>query len=231
MKQTDSGILLHRISYSETSLITTFYTQNHGIQKYIFQGGKKKSGNLSPLGIYELTYYRRPDSELGKLNQVQLIEPMYGIFASPIKLVIAFFIADVLHQSLKTDIPDEPLFQFLMSSIHILNEDSNPQFFPATFLLSYIVHLGISPLIEEKDANYFDIQQGIFTNSPRNIVSTLQSDAAHIIRDYMEGIEIQELDFKKQTKEIVSILVTYLSFHVPNFKGEKCLSLAKEIMS
>ena len=231
MKQTDSGILLHRISYSETSLITTFYTQHHGIQKYIFQGGKKKAGNLSPLGIYELTYYRRPDSELGKLNQVQLLVPMHAIFASPIKLVIAFFIADVLHQSLKTDIPDEPLFQFLMSSIHILNEDSNPQFFPATFLLSYIVHLGISPLIEEKDANYFDIQQGIFTNSPRNIVSTLQSDAAHIIRDYMEGIEIQELDFKKQTKEIVSILVTYLSFHVPNFKGEKCLSLAKEIMS
>ena len=231
MKQTDTGILLHRLSYSETSLIITFYTQHYGIQKYIFQGGKKKAGNLSPLGIYELTYYRRPDSELGKLNQVQLLEPMHAIFASPIKLVIAFFIADVLHQSLKTDLADEPLFQFLVSSIHTLNEDSNPQFFPATFLLSYIVHLGISPLIEEKDANYFDIQQGIFTNSPRNIVSTLQSDAAHIIRDYAEGQEIQEVDFKKQTKEIVSILVTYLSFHIPNFKGEKCLSLAKEIMS
>jgi DNA repair protein RecO len=222
MKQSDTGILLHRISYSETSLITVFYTQHHGIQKYIFQGGKKKAGNLSPLGIYELTYYRRPDSELGKLNEVQLLEPMHGIFASPIKLVIAFFIADVLHQSLKTDLADEPLFQFLVSSIHTLNEDSNPQFFPATFLLSYIVHLGFSPLIEDKDAHYFDIQQGIFTNSPRNIVSTLQSDAAHIIRDYMEGL---------QTKEIVSILVTYLSFHIPNFKGEKCLSLAKEIMS
>jgi DNA repair protein RecO len=231
MKQSDTGILLHRISYSETSLITVFYTQHHGIQKYIFQGGKKKAGNLSPLGIYELTYYRRPDSELGKLNEVQLLEPMHGIFASPIKLVIAFFIADVLHQSLKTDLADEPLFQFLVSSIHTLNEDSNPQFFPATFLLSYIVHLGFSPLIEDKDAHYFDIQQGIFTNSPRNIVSTLQSDAAHIIRDYMEGLEIQEVDFKKQTKEIVSILVTYLSFHIPNFKGEKCLSLAKEIMS
>jgi len=231
MKQTDTGILLHRISYSETSLITVFYTQDHGIQKYIFQGGKKKSGNLSPLGIYELTYYRRPDSELGKLNQVQLLEPMHGIFASPIKLVIAFFIADVLHQSLKTDIPDEPLFQFLHTSIQNLNEVSNPQFFPATFLLSYIVHLGISPLIEEEDANYFDIQQGIFTNSPRNIVSTLQSDAAHIIRDYMEGQEIEEVAFKKQTKEIVTILITYLSFHVPNFRGEKCLSLAKEIVS
>jgi recombinational DNA repair protein (RecF pathway) len=146
-------------------------------------------------------------------------------------LVIAFFIADVLHQSLKTDIPDEPLFQFLHSSIQNLNEVSNPQFFPATFLLSYIVHLGISPLIEEEDANYFDIQQGIFTNSPRNIVSTLQSDAAHIIRDYMEGQEIEGVAFKKQTKEIVTILITYLSFHVPNFRGEKCLALAKEIVS
>jgi DNA repair protein RecO (recombination protein O) len=231
MKQTDSGILLHRISYSETSLITTFYTQQHGIQKFIFQGGKKKSGNLTPLGIYELTFYRRPDSELGKLNQVELLEPMHAIFASPIKQVIAFFLADILHQSLKTDLADEPLFQYLVASINKLNQDSNPQFFPATFLLTYIIHLGISPLIEERDANYFDIQQGIFTNSPRNMVSTLQSEAAHLIRDYMEGFEIPEIAFKKQTKEIVLILVTYLSFHVPNFKGEKCLSLAKEIMS
>ncbi len=29
--------------------------------------------NLFPLGIYELTFYKRPDSELGKLNQAYVI--------------------------------------------------------------------------------------------------------------------------------------------------------------
>lgn len=103
MKQTDYGILLNRISYSESSLITTFFTENSGIQKFIFLGGKKKVGNLNPLGIYELTYYKRPDSELGKINQAELVNSMNNIFFNPTKSVIAFFVAEILYQGIKSE--------------------------------------------------------------------------------------------------------------------------------
>ena len=68
MKSTDKAILLNRINYSESSLIITYYTLNNGIQKFLFQGGKKKANNLFPLSISEITYYNRPDSSLGKVT-------------------------------------------------------------------------------------------------------------------------------------------------------------------
>ena len=40
MKTSDKGFLLHRISYSESSLILVFYTQKQGLAKFIFKGGK-----------------------------------------------------------------------------------------------------------------------------------------------------------------------------------------------
>lgn len=103
MKQTDLGVFIHRIAYSESSLITTFYTKNNGLQKFVFQGGKKKNSNLFPLNVCELDFYFRPDSELGKLTKADSITNLDSIFSSPIKSVIAFFIADVLRQTLQTN--------------------------------------------------------------------------------------------------------------------------------
>ena len=113
MKQSDYGILLNRISYSENSLITTFFTEKSGIQKFIFLGGKKKAGNLFPLGIYELTYFKRPDSELGKLNQAILDNSMNDIFFNPVKSVIAFFVSEILYQGIKSEEKDSELFSFI----------------------------------------------------------------------------------------------------------------------
>ena len=43
MKLVDEAIFLFRTNYSDTSLIATYYTKEHGLQKFMFKGGKKKS--------------------------------------------------------------------------------------------------------------------------------------------------------------------------------------------
>jgi recombinational DNA repair protein (RecF pathway) len=73
MKATEEGILLHRISYSESSLVATFLTKNDGIKKFLFKGGKKKSPQLFPLSISELTFYGRKESELLNLTSLDPI--------------------------------------------------------------------------------------------------------------------------------------------------------------
>ena len=86
MKRTDKAILLNRISYSESSLIITFYTFENGIQKFIFQGGKKKAHQLFPLAISEITYYKRPDSDLGKLTSSESKRILNELPFNPINL-------------------------------------------------------------------------------------------------------------------------------------------------
>ena len=230
MKQTDYGILLNRISYSENSLITTFFTEKSGIQKFIFLGGKKKVGNLFPLGIYELTFYKRPDSELGKINQAVLVNSMHNIFLNPIKSVIVFFVAEVLHQSLKSEEKDAGLFLFIKSEIAQLENENHLKSYPALFLLEFISHLGIRPHVEDEKSSFFDLEQGVFTTNPMNFEKTINSEASAVIRDCLLKSDNANSGLELHAKQVVSLLISYLTVHLPSFKGQKSLELAKEIL-
>ena len=230
MKETDNGILLNRITYSDNSLITTFFTEKSGIQKFVFLGGKKKSGNLLPLGIYELTYYKRPDSELGKINQVVLVNSMHSIFANPLKSVITFFISEILYQSIKSEEKDAGLFVFITNEILLLENESHVKAYPALFLLKYISFLGIKPHIEDDNAMFFDLEQGVFSSNSLKLDRSLSSNAILVIRNWLLEKEDVNYNLEANSKEIVSILLAYLAIHIPNFKGQKSLELVREIL-
>jgi DNA repair protein RecO (recombination protein O) len=230
MKQTDIGILLNRISYSENSLIATFFTEKSGIQKFIFLGGKKKSGNLFPLGIYELTFYKRPDSELGKINQAVLVNSMHNIFLNPIKSVIVFFVAEVLHQSLKSEEKDAELFLFINNEINQLEREEQLKVYPALFLLKLITYLGIKPHVENVNSQYFDLEQGVFTSNPTNLDKSINSSASRAIRDFLLENEHNTELLQANGKEVISILIAYLTIHLPSFKGQKSLELVRDIL-
>jgi DNA repair protein RecO (recombination protein O) len=230
MKQTDIGILLNRISYSENSLIATFFTEKSGIQKFIFLGGKKKSGNLFPLGIYELTFYKRPDSELGKINQAVLVNSMQNIFLNPIKSVIVFFVAEILYQSIKTEEKDAELFLFINNEINQLESEEQLKVYPALFLLKLITYLGIKPHVENVNSQYFDLEQGVFTSNPTNLDKSINSSASRAIRDFLFENEHNTELLQVNGKEVISILIAYLSIHLPSFKGQKSLELVREIL-
>jgi DNA repair protein RecO (recombination protein O) len=230
MKQSDHGVLLNRISYSENSLIATFLTEKSGVQKFIFPGGKKKAGNLFPLGIYELTYFKRPDSELGKLNQAVLVNSMNNIFFNPVKSVIAFFMAEVLYQGIKLEEKDTELYSFICQEINELESQKDVKIHPSLFLLNFICHLGIKPHVEDINSHYFDLEQGLFAKSPSNLDKTVYSNGSMAIRDFLIETENYHQILHFHTKEVVSILIAYLTVHLPNFKGKKALDLAKEIL-
>jgi DNA repair protein RecO (recombination protein O) len=230
MKESDYGVLLNRISYSENSLVATFYTEKSGIQKFIFPGGKKKAGNLFPLGIYELTYYKRPDSELGKINQALLVNSMQNIFINPLKSVIAFFVAEILFQSIKSEEKDSELFAFITFEINQLEEEEYFKIYPALFLLKFISHIGIKPLVENNDSEYFDLEQGVFTSNPANLNKTVMSHSSKAIRNFLLETEDYHELLSINTKEVVSILITYLGIHLPNFKGQRSLELVRDIL-
>jgi DNA repair protein RecO (recombination protein O) len=230
MKQCDNGILLNRISFSENSMIATFFLENSGIQKFVFLGGKKKSGNLFPLGIYEVTYYKRPDSEMGKINQVELVNSMHSIFTNPFKSVIAFFVAEVLHQSIKSEEKDVGLFLFIKNEIAQLENENNLKSYPALFLLKYITHLGIRPHVEDENSSFFNLEQGVYTTNPMNFDKIINSEASSVIKDCLLERENAYLGLELHAKQVVSLLISYLTVHLPNFKGQKSLELAKEIL-
>src|SRR5690554_3854255 len=165
MKGIQSGILLKKINYSETSLILHFFTLEDGFQSYIFQGGKKKKGNiLHALSIVEITAYRRNDSDLGKITEVNSLFVPQSIPYHPLKSGLAFFITDILSPVLQKSDKDKELFSFLEHEIKWIDESDELTNYPIWFLLKLADKIGIGINVMDANGLLFDLQDGIISN-------------------------------------------------------------------
>lgn len=226
MKQTDTGIFLHRTSFSESSLITTFYTKNNGLQKFVFQGAKKKNNNFFPLNICELTYYRRPDSELGKLTASEAIDPLSSIVLNPIKGIIAFFIADVVRQSLQTNEKETEVFLFLSNTISELNKTNELALFPLHFLADFTCQIGIQPSMGDDTPLYFNLTEGEFHSDYR---IGEWSEEGEIVKTLYALFNKEEIPVSSK-KPVLEILLNYYSIHIPRFDVGKSLEILREVL-
>lgn len=227
MKQTDTGIILHKINYSESSFILTLYTRCNGLQRYIFQGGKKKHSAVFPMSHVEFTYYSRPDSELGKMTDASSTGISVEIPFHPFRASIAFFLADVLRQCLKTEEKDVALFEFLEDRIKILNRNDQLGSFPHETLAQLTHHLGLMPNVENGD--YFLLQEGSFSDHHMFDGTAEKGDAVNAFRSLLLG-EIPVPFPSAQRKQALNLILRYYHLHIPNFNADRSLEVLREIM-
>lgn len=133
-----------------------FYTLEHGFQSFIFKGGLKKRKALNQLGLYELSYFKRPESDLGIINQLDFAWTPQALYEKPQKVLLVFFIAAILQQTLRHQGPDAQLFYFIREQLIVLETTESDKKFPAAFLAQYLILLGFAPLIDEDQDPIFE---------------------------------------------------------------------------
>jgi len=225
MKTSDKGFLLHRISYSESSLILVFYTQKQGLAKFIFKGGKKKKIAMHPLGLYEIAAFKRPESDLGIISTLQWENPSLNILDHPLKILICFFLSDVLRQTLKEEQADPALFNFLENSLQKLNASPDAKAFPLEFLIEFIQLLGFEPQTLE-DPKFFDLSNAAFLKESSGLPNEISGPIVTFLND-MFLMEASDLELYK---EALPIILKYMKLHLPSFDNEKSLGIIKDIL-
>jgi len=231
VKKTDIGILLHRVTFSESSWITTFYTQKMGIQQFIFRGAKRKKYNLFPLNVCELTYYVRSDSELGKLTHIDTELSHTMLFSDPRKHIIAFFIADVIRKSLRTTEVEPHLFQFFKQTITEINQADILHSLPLNFLADFTTYIGIRPNQCDNNPVFFDLEQGEFFSknmSERKYVESGQVARELFLLFFSETNHF--IEYSVIRKQVLNVLLRYYATHIPNFNINKSLEIIREIL-
>ena len=229
MKQTDKGIFIHRINYSDTSLIVSFYTEKKGIQKFIFPGGKKKSHALYPLSICELSYYLRPDSELGKLTEVGFLSTLPNIPTDPIRSSIAFFVAEVLQNCLTFTTKDISMFHFLEEKVKELNEKKDLHLYVIDFMLGLTFHLGVEPQIDATNKPYFILEEGEFTTVKPMQKSFAEGPGVILIQDLIRNQETCNFE-KIQRTEALQTMIDYYRTHIPRFNVDRTLEIIRSVL-
>lgn len=229
MKETDEGIVVSRLNYSDTSLILQIYLHKAGMQKFIFKGGKKRSAALFPMSFVELTYYRRPESELLNLTSVDALSLSTEIPFHPIRSVVAYFLADVLRSSLKQEQPDPSLFGFIQEKAVELNEKDDVSLLPLQFLAEFTYHLGIDPQVEA-GAEIFDLEEGLFCRGMGSVGLFIeQGPAVNELISLFKGESVSPPDSFCR-KEMLRILMRYYACHIPRFDVSRTLDVLVETL-
>ena len=225
MKNTDNGLLLFKTNYSESSLIMTFYTQTNGLSKYIYKGGKKKKTPFLVFGHYDISSFKRPESDLGIINSLTIATPYLSTSSHPIKVLISYFISDVLKQTLREEQADQQLFTFLLKLADELNNTINLKSFPLEFLANLIAQLGVSPTTIEH-ATGFNMEEGVFISSG-NGATTKDEKMASYLNELFTTLKAPERNLDKDALEI---LLSYMRIHLPLFDNSRSISIIRDVI-
>ncbi|MFK8039110.1 MAG: DNA repair protein RecO [Crocinitomicaceae bacterium] len=182
------GIVLHKVNYSETSLVIKIFTLQNGLQSFIFQGAKRKNkkGNLiAPLAILQINYFQRNDSDLAKITEVESEYSYKTIPFDPIKSAIVFFINEIIYQSVKEEQYNPALYHYLKNALCILDTIDQPANFAIQFLIDFTKYLGFYPIVEQ-EAKFFDLLEGKFSKYSPNHPNYIEGENVSIILNLMQ---------------------------------------------
>jgi DNA repair protein RecO len=229
MKVVDEGIFLHRTSYSDSSLITTFFTKDKGIQKFVFRGGKKKAHQLYPLSISELNYFGRAESNLLNLTSAQAT-CNHDFQFDPIKSTIAFFIAECVRKCTIDNDHDSAMYDFFYSEIHRLNDSEECSLFPVEFMVAFTEVLGFQPLVED-DGTTFNLDEGTIGRSKDPLSRTSSGAHIQLITSIITGAHA-EMSIERGIREIaLETMMSYYRIHVPRLDAFDTYEIVREILS
>ena len=230
------AIVLTSIKYGEADLIVKCLTEE-GVKSYmirsIFRSRSKKLkiGYFQALSQLDISAYHNKQGNLNKMTEASVSYLYQSLATNIYKQSIALFLAEVLAYALKEEEQNQVQFDFIESSLKWLDQHDSFANFHLVFMIQLTKYLGFYPEVENNGAAYFDLEEGIFTNSKpyRNFLSGKKL----ILFKSIIGIKFDimvELKWNSEGRQIVlGILLDYYEFHLPGFKKPRSLKVLKEV--
>ena len=232
-------IILGYINYSETSIILKAYTKDFGFKSFIIRGirtKKKKKialGQLQPLTILDIEFNNSKNDRLSYLKSIKIIEPFISINTEILKMNICLFLSEFLSKVLKIDLKNKDLYTFIKQSLLWFDNSENISNFHLLFIIRLTKYLGIMPKYSKEQFSFFDIENGIFTNTPlsKNYIEGRVVDNLYSILGTKFDYNNSVLSNVNQRRNMLNFLISYYEYHIPGFKKPKSIGILNELFS
>jgi DNA repair protein RecO (recombination protein O) len=230
MKGVEQGILIHRAPYSETSLLVTVLCKTQGMVTFLFQGGKKKHGNvLYPMAHIEFTYYKRHDSSLGKISQVNLATVARSIPFDPVKAGIAFFMAELVQQVIRSGHSENQLYQTILNEVNWLDASDEITNYPLWFMALFSIESGIMPSVEAQHPTVFDLLGGKLSTVRPLHVQYLEGEWIHWFEEMLQEDKLRFLSMNIPKQERLLCFDAWLEYYKAHLHGIRTLKSVEVI--
>jgi DNA repair protein RecO (recombination protein O) len=232
--ESTKGIILQKIKYSDTSVISQIYTEKFGRKSFLFKGirsGKSKihANLLQPLFILNIVAYIKEKNELCLVKEANLFTSFTSLPFDIKKGTQAIFIAEILTKCLREEESNPLLFSFLQNSFEYFDlVESGSANFHLLFLIKLSKHLGYYPqLLPESREVIFDVKE---------LFSGHTEIAGHEIYELLEKIihlnynELHNLELNQQKRnQLLDFILMFYSMHIEGMKKIKSYPILKEL--
>jgi len=227
-----SAIVLKVINFSESSLIVTMMTREHGKIAVIAKGARKPknklSGLLSPGEILEVVYYYKNTRNVQTLTEAAYLHKLFKLRTDVFKMSLALSVLELVNQLTHENEINIPVFNFLIRFLPWLNDYSKPSKLILPYVQIQLADLsGIGLQLNETDRSnvYLNISNGEITGSPKgNSTIKLTYDQYTFIKMAVDVKKNSIFDInmsKNELKDLIHHLDMYFRYHIEGIKERK----------
>lgn len=236
-----SGIVLNKIKYTDSGIVTQIFTKKYGRQSFLIKGIRnKKSGKhavlFRPLTVLDLVIYYKESRSMQSLREYSVEYAPSGIYENVLKSSIAIFLGEVLTAVLREEGQQDDLFNYIKNSVEYLDK-SKESFsnFHIAFLAGLCSFLGFEPgkRISQED-KLFDMVNGRFVSLPpaHGIYSNIEVSGILAYFFNSSWDEINQISLSGSLRnDLLSELLRYYSVHLPSFRKINSLDILKEVFT
>ncbi len=238
MLKNTEGLVLRNIKYGETSIISTLYTKEFGMQAYLIRGARssKKTGikaNYFQIGQFlDITAAHQEGKNLNYIKEVKLHATHAIQSQNIIKQSITQFCSELVLRCVKEEEQNPELFNFLslfFKRISTLNKE-HLALAPIHFTLQFASKLGFE--INNNYASsaiFFDALNGEFCKDISNNSYTSSKEPSALIHNCIAGNSITT---KSQTIRETALydLIKFLKLQINQMGEIKSVAILHQIL-
>jgi len=236
------GIVLHRMKYSETSLICKIYTEQLGLKTYLVKGARRPKSRqaanmLQSMNVLDMVVYDRKSKSMQTIKEMRPAILYQEIPFDTVKGSVGLFMMEILSKSIREEEENLALFDFIYRVLGFLDETDLPiANLPIFFMVKLTQYLGIEPFNNfDETQQFFNIESGQFATEPVTFPIQVDEEASRLIaalHTAMTFDEVLALDIKRLAREnVLQTLMHYYEFHIDSFKKIKSLRVLREVLS
>lgn len=214
------GIVFRLTPYGETSIIVNIFTESFGLQSYIVNSVRSKSGKgkiaiYQPLTLLDLVVYHKENAGILRIKEATCYYPYQQLQSDPRKNCIGLFINEVLNKTVKEQVHAGELCNFIFDSLIKLDSLNQPENFHLLFLIHLSKYLGFGPFAK------IELGALMLNKQEEEILDKLLES------DYEEKIQINN----EQRRNLLDALIRFYGGHIDAMGTIRSVQVLREVLS
>ena len=243
MLQKTNGIVLRSVKYGESSLVSTIFTAQYGVETYMVQGVRSatakqnRAGSFQPATLLELVVYQQPQKNMQRIREFRPAYIYQNLQEDVVKNSIVLFSVEVMLRLLPEHASLPALFDFAFEFFITL--DKMPLNAVANFPLFFIIQCSKILGYELKgnfsiNTPHLNLHEGAFTTNAPSVSSFINDEDAIILNillttdDYKS---LKEIEMNAGIRlRLIDWYIAFLQLHTQHMGNIRSLSVLRTIL-